>query len=199
VLVVLHARPAAAPAPADSVEGTYERAAFRGHTWAEGRPAISAMMAGGCHAVDLARHLNDESDIVSASALGVREADGAFANQVALLRFANGGMAKVSACTDQWMPYQVNIDVLGTSGSLRENKISTKALPGVDGWTTFTTVTPTSGLVDDHPFAGEIDHFLDCVMRGHESPTSIRRTANVHRACFAIDASCALDGALVPL
>src|SRR3712207_6874934 len=34
------------------------------------------------------------------------------ANQVALVRFANGKAGKVSALTEPWIPYQFNIDLL---------------------------------------------------------------------------------------
>jgi len=151
----------------------------------------SAMLLGGCHAVDLARHLMG-SDIVEVSAMRFTAVpDAAFPpNQVALVRFANGKVGKVSACVEPWIPYQFNIDLLGSRGGLRDNRFYSRALPGVTDWATFPTVLPNSGAVSHHPFQGEIDHFLDCIRRGVESHANLRDAVNTHDACFAIDRSC---------
>jgi predicted dehydrogenase len=154
----------------------------------------SAMMLGGCHAVDLARYLMG-SDIVSVSAVetsGTSHPEGTrpFAPmQSAVIRFANGKIGKVSACVEQWMPYQFNVDLLGTDGGLRDNRFYGRKLTGATDWATFPTITPNSGLVSHHPFDGEIDHFIDCVMNGKESHASVRDAVNTHEALFAIDES----------
>src|SRR5262249_16232553 len=124
----------------------------------------SAMLLGGCHAVDLARYLMD-SDIVEVSAQQTAgEGDLPFPPmQAAVVKFANGKIGKVSACVEQWMPYQFNVDLLGTDGGLRDNRFYSRKLPGITDWATFPTVLPNSGAVSHHPFAGEVAHFLDCV------------------------------------
>src|SRR5680860_433148 len=121
----------------------------------------SAMLLGGCHAIDLARYLMD-SDIVEVTAMGFTDVPDVkhIPNQSALVRFANGKVGKVSACVEQWMPYQFNVDLLGTDGGLRDNRFYSRKLPGVLDWATFPTVLPNSGAVSHHPFQGEIDHFI---------------------------------------
>jgi predicted dehydrogenase len=160
----------------------------------------SAMLLGGCHAVDLARHLMG-SDIVGVSALAVTGIpDAPFPpNQAALVQFANGKAGKVSACVEQWMPYQFNIDLLGTDGGLRDNRFYSRKLPGVTDWATFPTVLPNSGAVSHHPFQGEIDHFIDCIRSGVESHANLRDAVNTHEAIFAIDQSCQDGGRFVKL
>ena len=69
----------------------------------------------------------------------------------------------------------------------------------VTDWVEFPTITPDSGSVDHHPFQGEIDHFLGCIIEGKESHASVRDAVNTHEACFAIDRSCAEGGAQVQL
>jgi predicted dehydrogenase len=135
------------------------------------RMDASAMLLGGCHAVDLARYLMG-SDVVEASAQQTAGAPGLPfpPMQAAVVRFANGRIGKVSACVEQWMPYQFNVDLLGTEGGLRDNRFYSRKLPGVTGWATFPTVLPDSGAVGHHPFQGEIDHFLDCVRDGRREP-----------------------------
>jgi predicted dehydrogenase len=169
----------------------------RGHLQ---RATLSAMLGGGCHAVDLARYLIG-SDIVEVSALAFTNTPGLAhpPNQAAVVRFASGQVGKVSACTEPWLPYQFNIDLLGSDGALRDNRFYSKKLPGARDWATFPTVLPNSGLVAHHPFQGEIDHFVDCIRRGVESHVNLRDAVNTHEACLAIDRSCQLGGQPVRL
>jgi predicted dehydrogenase len=160
----------------------------------------SAMLLGGCHTVDLARYLMG-SDIIEVSAMAFTDTEGLAhtPNQAAIVRFANGKVGKVSACVEQWMPYQFNIDLLGTEGALRDNRFYSRRLPGVHDWATFPTILPNSGAVSHHPFQGEIDHFLECVRRDVESHASLHDAVNTHEACFAIDRSSAGGGAPIHL
>jgi len=155
----------------------------------------SAMMLGGCHAVDLARYLMG-SDIVEVSAQQtVGAPDHPFPTmQSAVVKFANGTIGKVSACVEQWMPYQFNVDLLGTDGGLRDSRFYSRTLPGVTDWVRFPTVLPTSGAVSHHPFQGEIDHFLECVRNDVESHASLHDAVNTHHVCFAVDRSAAEGG-----
>jgi predicted dehydrogenase len=158
----------------------------------------SAMMLGGCHAVDLARYLMG-SDIVSVSAVETSGSlDAPFAPmQSAVVTFANGRIGKVSACVAQWMPYQFNVDLLGTDGGLRDNRFFSRRLVGATDWATFPTITPNSGLVSHHPFDGEIDHYISCILSGKQSHASVRDAVNTHEALFAIDESGKAGGAAI--
>ncbi|MGE3273256.1 MAG: Gfo/Idh/MocA family protein [Chloroflexota bacterium] len=169
----------------------------KGRLW---RATLDTILSGGCHAVDLARYLMD-SDIVEVVALETTALEGLprAANQVALVRFANGKAGKVSAITEPWIPYQFNIDLLGTDGGLRDNRFFSRKLPGVLDWTTFPTVLPNSGLVGHHPFQGEIDHFVECILEGRESHASLHDAVNSHEACFAISESSRQGGQPVRL
>jgi len=159
------------------------------------RMDASAMMLGGCHAVDLARYLMG-SDIVQVAAVQTTAtAEAPFpAMQSAVVTFANGRIGKISACVEQWMPYQFNVDLLGTDGGLRDNRFFSRQLVGATDWATFPTVTPNSGLVSHHPFDGEISHFLDCIQNDVESHANVRDAVNTHHAVFAIDESSAAGG-----
>jgi predicted dehydrogenase len=160
----------------------------------------SAMVLGGCHAVDLARYLM-ESDIVEVTAMGFTDAPEAkhLPNQSSLVRFANGKVGKVSACVEQWMPYQFNVDVLGTDGGLRDNRFYSRKLPGALDWAEFPTILPNSGAVSHHPFQGEIDHFISCIQEGKESHVNVRDAVNTHKAMFAIDQSCLEGGRTIQI
>ena len=108
-------------------------------------------------------------------------------------------MGKVSACTSQWMPYNFNIDVLGTAGAVRGHRLYTKSLPGLVDFATLPTILPDSGDVAHHPFGPEIDHFIDCILSGRESHVNLDDAVNTHEACLAAEMSRARGGAPVPL
>ena len=93
----------------------------------------SAMILGGCHAVDLARYLPG-SDIVQVTAVQTTGTpDAPFPPmQAAIVTFANGKIGKISACVEQWMPYQFNVDLLGTDGGLRDNRFFSLEIVGRD-------------------------------------------------------------------
>lgn len=143
------------------------------------------ILTGGCHAVDAARFILDDDEVVSASAAGWSVDGSRATDTVATLRFRSGAMAKVSACTSQWMPYNFNLDVFGTRGAVRGDQFFTDALPGQTGMGRIPTVLPDDGDVAHHPFTEEIAHFIDCVRTGQESPVSLANSVNTHLTCFA--------------
>ena len=53
------------------------------------------------------------------------------ANVVAMLKFEDGSIGKTSVLFDATIPYSFNIDLLGTEGSIRDNRFwAPKLLPG---------------------------------------------------------------------
>lgn len=161
---------------------------------------ISAMLGGGCHAMDMARYLLD-SDVVQVTAAGKDTVSGnaSPANTAALVTFASGAVGYVSACTEQWMPYVFNIDLFGDGGSIRGNRFFSQHFPGAIGFAEIPTITPDSGDVAHHPFRQEIDHFVDCIRSRRESHVSLRDSVNTHEACFAADRSAAAGGTPIRL
>ncbi|MCR4413822.1 MAG: Gfo/Idh/MocA family oxidoreductase [Thermoguttaceae bacterium] len=157
-----------------------------GHTKAAGG---STMLLGGCHAVDAIRWFSGR-EIVEVAAYG-NNLKGNFefdANVVAILKFDDGSIGKTSALFDAEIPYAFNIDLLGTEGSLRDNRIwSKRLLPGQTGWTTMQTILPDSGAVEHHPFDAEVNHLVDCIVGGHESHCNIADAYHTHEVCIAID------------
>jgi predicted dehydrogenase len=161
----------------------------------------STMLTGGCHAVDAIRWLTgDEVVEVSAFANNVKHNFEYPANVVAILKFASGAVGKTSALFDAEMPYQFNIDLAGTEGTIRDNRLwSKKLLPGQRGWTTMQTVLPDSGAVDHHPFDDEMNHLVECIREDRESHVNIADAYRTHEVCMAIDRSIAQEGQPVKL
>jgi predicted dehydrogenase len=174
------------------------------HAWdlhSKKATAGSTMLLGGCHAVDALRWLaGDEVDEVSAfsnNRKGLFEYD---ANVVAVMRFRSGILGKTSALFDAEMPYQFNLDLAGTEGTIRDNRVwSTRLFPGQTSWTTIPTILPDSADVYHHPFDAEIDHFVECILGDRESHCNIADAFRSHELCLAIDRSIEQGGRPVKL
>ena len=175
---------------------------WSGFGWAKTRAAGgSTMLTGGCHAVDCIRWLAGE-EIVEVSAFG-NNIRGNFeydANVIAALKFESGAIGKTSALFDADMPYAFNIDLAGTEGTIRDNRLwSKKLFPGQTGWTSMETVNPDSGAVDHHPFDAEMNHLVECIREDRESHVNIADAYRTHEVCIAIDRSIAQGGQPVKL
>jgi len=164
------------------------------HAWdlhSKKKTGGSAMLLGGCHAVDALRWLaDDEVDEVAAfsnNKKGLFEYD---ANVVAVMKFRSGMLGKTSTLFDCEMPYQFNLDLAGTEGAIRDNRVwSKKLFPGQTAWATVPTILPDSADVFHHPFDGEINHFVDCILHDRESHCNIADAYLTHELCMAIDRS----------
>jgi len=169
-----------------------------GRTLASG---ASTMLTGGCHAVDAIRYLTGK-EIVEVAAFANNK-KGKFeypANVVAILRFDDGTIGKTSALFDAEMPYSFNIDLAGTEGTLRDNRIwSRRLFPGQTGWTTMQTILPDSGAVEHHPFDAQMNHLVECILEGKESHCNVADAYKTHEVCIAIDRSIAQHGRPVKL
>ena len=161
----------------------------------------SAMLLAGCHAADALRWLvGDEAAEVTAystNAKGLYEYD---PDVVAIVRFRNGAIGKTSCLLDCQMPYAFNVDLAGTDGTLRDNRLWSKSLlPGQTSWASVPTIMPDSSDVHHHPFDAQIDHFVDCILGDRESHCNIADAYHTHELCLAIDRSIALGGRPVRL
>ncbi|MBN1910667.1 MAG: Gfo/Idh/MocA family oxidoreductase [Pirellulales bacterium] len=163
--------------------------------------AGSAMLLAGCHALDALRwFVGDEVVEVSAMSNNKKGHFEYDANVVATLKFRNGVIGKTSCLFDCVMPYAFNIDLAGTEGTIRENRLwAPKALPGQTGWATVPTILPDSGDVHHHPFDAEIDHLVDCIRHDRESHCNVADAYHTHELCLAIDRSLELGGQVVRL
>ncbi len=164
------------------------------HAWqlhSQKKTGGSAMLLGGCHALDTLRWLvGDEVGQVTAysnNRKGLFEYD---ANVVAVLKFRGGVIAKASVLFDCEMPYAMNVDVAGTGGTLRDNRIYSRNLfPGQTGWTTFPTVMLDSSDVMHHGFSREIACLVECIREDREPHCNVADAFRTHELCFAIDRS----------
>lgn len=151
-------------------------------------------LVGGCHAMDAIRWFAgrkrfEAEDIVEVSAYsgGYRkgrdlEWDGF---SVALVKFRNGALGKVSSNNDCVMPYGFPVSIFGNKGTIKDNRIWSHKFLGQKGWVQIPTILPDSGEVTHHPFQGEVDHFVECIIYDRNSHCDLESAINTHEACIA--------------
>ncbi len=175
---------------------------YHGWEWASSiATGGSANLLGGCHAVDALRwFVGDEVAEVSAMSNNKKGHYEYDANVVAIVKFRSGIIGKTSVLLDAVIPYSFNVDLIGTQGAARDNRLwAPQLLPGQNQWMQFPTITPDSGSVHHHPFDAQINHFVDCIRNNTESHCSVADAYKTHELCLAIDQSLASKGAVVRL
>ncbi|HSR12010.1 MAG TPA: gfo/Idh/MocA family oxidoreductase, partial [Thermodesulfobacteriota bacterium] len=89
-------------------------------------------------------------------------------------------------------PYQLNIDLLGTEGAIRDNRVYSKPLfPSQTDFVTIATPTPNSGAVTHHPFQEEIDNLVDNLLKGTPVLSDVLDACNSMEVVIAIEESAA--------
>lgn len=128
-----------------------------------------AMITGGCHAADIIRYLTGKEVAEVFAYRGGKRSDFDYdTTLVASVKFRDHSIGKLSVSLDGLcFPYQFNIDLLGTEGGIRDNRIYSKTLfPEQDDFVTLPSSTPNSGSVSHHPFQQEIDNLTDHILHG---------------------------------
>lgn len=156
----------------------------------------SSLLSAGCHAMD-ALLLCMGSDVESVTSQSAGSSNEVFAQykypttSVSVLRFAGGALGKVASVIDCLQPYYFHTHLVGSEGSLLDNKFHSSRL-GVDksGWSQLSMKMLDSGDVSDHPFQAQFQAFFDAVEAGREMPlTSLGEALKSHYAVLAADLS----------
>jgi len=159
----------------------------------------SSLLTAGCHALDgLLYFMNDE--VVEVTSYATRSKNAAFApyeyptTSSTLLRFKGGQVGKVGSVIDCVQPYHLRVYLVGSEGSIQDNKFYSAKLPGLDKkkWSTLETALVDSGDVHDHPYLAQFQAFVDSLQRNEPMPRTDFDTAfESHRVAFAADLSAA--------
>ena len=160
----------------------------------------SSLLSAGCHAMD-ALIMCMGSEVESVTSLNSKSANEVFSQyeypttSVTLVKFANGAIGKVASCIDCIQPYYLHTHLVGSEGSLLDNKFHTTKLTGLNkhAWSTLAMKMADSGDVSDHPYQAQFEAFFSAIDRGEEMPlTSLRESMRSHRAVLAADRSAEL-------
>ena len=108
---------------------------------------------------------------------------------VSILKFENGAVGKCASVIDCVQPYEGQIRLVGSKGSILNDGFHTTEIHGLDksGWSKFNTLVGRSGDVMDHPYVTLFSDFISAVR--HERPPMFDFTESLfsHRVCLAAD------------
>jgi len=150
----------------------------------------SALLLGGCHAIDAARYITglDPVEVTARSVQVAGPPDDSYefdCVEACLIRYSNGAVGRISSVIKGHLPYQFNIDILGDKGAIRNNRVFLSSDSERSGFRHLSEPGPDSGDVAHHPFSGLIRHFLDCIAAGKETEVSVAEAVLTHEVCFA--------------
>jgi len=155
----------------------------------------SALLMGGCHAVDIMRWMAGEAnEVVEVSAMSQParwRKDFEYDPTIALIaRFANGTIGRCSTSLECNMPYVFHLQANGTKGAVRNNGVYSETLmPGSRDFVKLTSTYPDDWNVAHHPFPEEIRYFIDSIERGGENMLSIPKAYKTYELVFAAERS----------
>jgi len=154
----------------------------------------SALLSAGCHALD-ALLLCMGDDVVEVMSAGTKSRAQAFAGyeypstSLTILKFRNGSVGKCTACIDCLQPYYFHTHLVGSKGSLLDNKFHSTDLDlGKESWSSLSFKPLDSGDVSDHPYQKQFQAFFEALAERREMPmTSLEQAARTHEIMFAAD------------
>ncbi len=171
---------------------------------------VSAGVVAGCHAIDAVRWFAEKDEYKAAKPVEVFAYSGGWRKgsdveydyttktwrtgapsleydgfEVILVKFENGILGKVSVNFDSIMPYTFPIEIFGDRGSIKDNRVWSHKYPGQTGWVEIPTILPDTADVTHHPFQGQMDHFVECILEDKESHCNLEDAMVTHEIAFA--------------
>ncbi|MEQ1747810.1 MAG: Gfo/Idh/MocA family oxidoreductase [Prosthecobacter sp.] len=166
----------------------------------------SSLLTAGCHALDALLMMMDFG-VENVSSMSSRSSSEIFTayeydtSSVTLIRFKNGSIGKCAAIVDCLQPYYFHTHLIGSHGSLLDNKFHSSKLSTDKGsWSNLSMKMLDSGDVSDHPYQSQFQAFFDALDEGKDMPlTSLKISAQTFAVIFAADESAQHGGKLVQL
>jgi predicted dehydrogenase len=163
--------------------------------------AGSSLLSAGCHALDalLLFMGNEVADVSSFSASSANAELAKYeypTSSVTILKFKNGTVGKVASVIDCFQPYYFHIHLVGSEGSLLDNKFYSTRLGGLNKakWSELSMKLLDSGDVSDHPYQMQFEAFFEAIDKGKEMPlTSLTDALSTHEIIFRADRSSGLN------
>ena len=159
----------------------------------------SSLLTAGCHALDaLLMWMRDPVEEVTSYATTSKSP--VFApyeyptTTTSILKFASGKAGKCASVIDCFQPYYFHTHLVGSEGSLLDNKFYSQKLSGMtkQRWSTLETSLVDSGDVSDHPYQPQFQALVRAIRNDTPMPHTAFDTAyETHRVAFAADLSAA--------
>jgi len=159
----------------------------------------SALLTAGCHALD-ALLLCMGTDVTEVTSYDTKSRSRVFkpyeytTTSVTILKFKSGRVGKCAAVVDCLQPYYFHTHLVGSEGSVLDNKFHSMKLSGLNKnkWSELSMKMLDSGDVSDHPYLTQFQAFFDALDAGKEMPlTSLGDAMRSHEVIFAADQSAA--------
>jgi predicted dehydrogenase len=197
---------------------------YPGWEWVRTRSSgRSHLLAAGCHAVDALRWVSG-LEVEDVSAFHAQYTPG-YEWPTSILvnaRLTGGALGHVTSSTDFMLPYHFEVELMGDRATLRQDLLQTlnepidleelrSANPFSDvsfepaedklGRPAVRIVSPLPGSADvsHHPFQGEMDEIVECVLQGRDSSIDVFDAQKTMEICLAADRSADLGGVPVSL
>jgi predicted dehydrogenase len=157
----------------------------------------SSLLSAGCHALD-ALLLCMGSNVESVQSLSTGSKNKDFkayeydTTSVTLLKFKDGRIGKVASVIDCIQPYYFHTHLVGSEGSLLDNKLHSSKMGGLDKtrWSELSMKMLDSGDVSDHPYQTQFEAFFAALKKNKPMPlTNIDDALRSHEIIFAADRS----------
>ena len=117
-------------------------------------------------------------------------------SSVSIIKFKNGSVGKVASIIDCLQPYYFHFHLVGSEGTLLDNKFYSTKLGCLDKnrWSELSMKLLDSGDVSDHPYQVQFETFFKALYEGKEMPlTSLADALKTHELIFAADKSADLS------
>ncbi len=157
----------------------------------------SSLLSAGCHALD-ALLLCMDGDVVEVTSYATGSRHRTFrayeypTTSATILKFRGGAVGKVASVIDCWQPYYFHTHLVGSEGSLLDDKFHSNKLGGLDKqrWSRLSMKMMDSGDVADHPYQKQFEAFFEAIEKRKEMPlTSLGEALRSFQAIFAADLS----------
>lgn len=157
----------------------------------------SSLLSAGCHALDaMLLFMGNDVEAVSSYSTFSESKDFSIyeypTSSVTIMKFSDGRIGKVASVIDCFQPYYFHIHLVGSEGSLLDNKFYSTQLGGLNKakWSELSMDMLDSGDVSDHPYLTQFEAFFKSIDRGKEMPlTSLNDAMHAHRVIFEADRS----------
>jgi len=157
----------------------------------------SSLLSAGCHALDALLFLMGQ-DVEVASSYTARSENKDFARyeypttSVTILKFKDGRVGKVASVIDCLQPYYFRVHLVGSGGSLLDNKFYSTQLGHLERnqWSTLAFKMLDSGSASDHPYQTQFEAFFQSLLKNEDMPfTNLAQALKTHAVMFAADNS----------
>jgi len=156
----------------------------------------SSLLSAGCHALDALMLCmgNDVEEVTCYATTSKNEIFQKYeypTTTASILKFKNGAVGKCASVIDCLQPYYFHTHLVGSEGSILDNKLYSSKLHLRDKkWTELPVALADSGDVHDHPYQDQFQAFFNALDKGEDTQrTSIHDAIQTFRVLFACDKS----------